>query len=380
MDARDRRRLLIVSQPLQAGVPRHVLDLVRRLDPAIFEVNVACPRVAELWPALAGLGHVRLHAIAPHREPALIDGMTWARLLPLVRRADVIHAHSSKAGFVTRLAAAAQGRAASCIFTPHGWSFWAARGAKAAVYRSLERLAARWCRTILTVSEHERRAGLQCKIGVPDQYRVVRNGIDLRRFTRPPSPVRGRVLMVGRLAPQKRSDLVLRAVASLQSRFPELELHLVGDGPDRRAIEALVARLGINGRVQLMGTRNDIPALLSAAQCLILASDYEACPLAVMEGMAAGVAVVATRVGDVPELVDDGITGVLVEPGAPEQLAAGLAGLLNDPERARRIGDAARRKARAEFSSAGMVDAITRIYRDATGTSRSRQGTVAESS
>lgn len=369
-----RRRLLIVSQPLEAGVTRHVLDLVRLLDPAAYEIDVACPRVADLWRSLEAMPQVRRHAIAPHREAAFADGGTLARLLPLVGRADVIHAHSSKAGFMARLAAALRGRVSACIFTPHGWSFWAARGARARLYRSLERIAARWCRTIVAVSEHERRAGLADRIGTPGQYRVVRNGVDLQRFGGQRAPVGGRVLMVGRLAAPKRPDLAIRAVHALRSNFPELELHLVGDGPERRRVEGLIAHLQLTGRVRLLGTRNDVPALLSTAQCVVLASDSEACPLSIIESMAAGVPVVGSRVGGVPEIVEHGATGVLVEPGSPDALAAALRGLLSDPQRAQRMGDAGRRRAQQEFSSRDMVRKIVQAYREAMSACEVRGG------
>ena len=99
------------------------------------------------------------------------------------------------------------------MFTPHGWSFWSADGATGKLYASLERLAAHWCRTIITLSADERDAGLAARVGSRDGYVVIPNGIDLERFARAPEPVVGRVLFVGRFAPPKRHDLVLRAFA-----------------------------------------------------------------------------------------------------------------------------------------------------------------------
>ena len=250
----------------------------------------------------------------------------------------------------------------ACVFTPHGWSFWSARGATARAYRALERIAARWCRTIIAVSEYERRAGLAHRIGAPPQYRVIRNGIDLQRFGGRCAPVGGRVLMVGRLAAPKRPDLAIRAVHSLRSRVPTLALELVGDGPERRRIEALIAELGLQTRVRLLGSRTDVPALLSTAQCVVLASDSEACPLSVIEAMAAGVPVVASRVGGTPEIVEAGVTGILVEPGSVAALAAALDAVLSDPQRAQRMGEAGRRRAQREFSSQAMTDHIVRTY------------------
>lgn len=360
--APDRRRLLLVSQPLEGGVTRHVLDLVRGLDPDVYQIDVACPRASDLWASLEGTPGVRRYAIAPNRQPTLADGVTLGRLLALAKRADIIHAHSSKAGFLARLAAAAHGRASACIFTPHGWSFWSGRGAKARAYRSLERMAARWCRTIIAVSEYERRAGLAHRIGAPEQYRVIRNGVDLQRFDGRYAPVSGRVLMVGRLAAPKRPDLAIRAVQALRSRFPNLALDLVGDGPERRRIEDLIADLGLRDRVRVLGSRHDVPALLSSAQCVVLASDSEACPLSVIEGMAAGAPVVASRVGGMPEIMEAGATGILTDPGSVEALATALGDVLSDPQRAQRMGEAGRRRAQREFSSRAMVDDIVRAY------------------
>lgn len=357
-----RLRLLLVSQPLEAGVTRHVLDVVRLLDHRQYTIDVACPRESDLWTNLADVPGVQRHAIAPHRQPAFADAGTLRSLWSLVRRADVIHAHSSKAGFLARLAAALQGRASACFFTPHGWSFWSAHGAHAQAYRSLERVAARWCRTIIAVSDHERRTGLAHRIGSPEQYRVIHNGVDLQRFNTPYIPVSGRVLMVGRLAAPKRPDLAIRAVQMLRSRFPRLELDLVGDGPERPRIERLIADLGVGDRVRLLGSRTDIPALLSRAQCVVLASDSEACPLSIMEGMATGAPVVASRVGGVPEIVADQC-GILTAPGNVDELAAALGELLSNPDRAQRIGEAGRRRIQQAFSSRMMVDHIVQAYR-----------------
>jgi glycosyltransferase involved in cell wall biosynthesis len=364
MHGSRRRRLLIVSQPLDGGVPRHVLDLVQLLDGDHYEIDVACPRASLLWSYLQRRSNVQLHEIASNRAMSRADGQSWRRLLALVRRADLIHAHSSKAGFLTRFAVAALGRTASCVFTPHGWSFWAVGGAEARFYRALERVAARWCRTILAVSDYEYRNGLANGIGRPAQYRVVHNGIDLRRFAQSPAPVNGRIVMVGRLSAPKRQDCAVQAAAALRQQYPHLELLLVGDGPQRSQVEALVARLGLSRTVRLLGTRDDIPQLLSHASCLLLASDYEACPLAVIEAMAAGVPVVATRVGGVPEIVESGHSGLLVESQGSGQLARALAELLDDPHRARAMGDAGRRAAHERFSSTRMVTEIREVYEE----------------
>lgn len=215
---------------------------------------------------------------------------------------------------------------------------------------------------ILVVSEQERLAGLAAGIGRPEQYRVVTNGIELERFSAPPDPVDGRVVFLGRLSRQKRPDVAVRALARLLENHPAAELHIAGEGPERAPVKRLAERLGVTDALRMLGTREDIPELLSGASCLLLTSDYEGCPLSVLEAMAAGVPVVATRVGAVPEMIDDDRAGLLVEPGDAEGAAAAIGELLADPAHARELGDEGRRRARERFSREQMIERTLALY------------------
>src|SRR5215510_13875648 len=166
---------------MHSGVARHVVELARALPPDEFSVEVACPRESLTWSSLEEDGF-RLHEIESHREPRVSDARSLATLTRLAGDADVLHMHSAKAGFVGRLAASLRRKGKSCVFTPHGWSWWAADGAPARLYLGLERLAARWCRTIVALSDDEREAGLEARVGRPDQYEVIPNGVPLERF------------------------------------------------------------------------------------------------------------------------------------------------------------------------------------------------------
>lgn len=353
--------LLIVSQPLSGGTCRHILDLLALVDAKHLQVDVVCPTESELWRALERAPAVRLHPFTTHRYPAASDLTSFVRLLRLVGDADVVHAHSSKAGLLARLATAVTGNSASCVFTPHGWSFWGLRGRPAGLCAAFERLAARWCHAIIAVSAHERDAGLRRRIGRPSQYRLVPNGIDLERFTVAHRPVEGRIVMVGRLARQKRPDLAIRALALLRPRLPHAHLQLVGDGPLRRQVEHLVHELNLSPAIQLLGPRNDIPELLNSAHCLLLTSDYEASPLSVLEAMSAGVPVVTSRFGGVAELVDDGRTGIVVDPD-PASIAGALYQLLSDAHLARALGNAAHAEAHLRFSRVRMAAETIAVY------------------
>ena len=214
-----RPRLLLTAYPPDGGVARHIVDLAAGLDPSVMGDRRRVP---------CGLGAGEPARRAPERDdPSSFGGRTGARRRAtsatcLCSRgssgaADVVHAHSAKAGFLVRLVAAGRrGARLRTLYTPHAWSFWAASGAEARLYLGLERLAARWCRPIIAVSEADRSAGIESGIGAPSQYRVIANGIDVDRFDRlPRRPVAGRILWVGRLAKQKRPDVAIEALALL---------------------------------------------------------------------------------------------------------------------------------------------------------------------
>ncbi len=357
-----RLRLLLAAQPLDGGVPRHVLDVVDGLPAERFEIRVACPRESATWRTLEGRADVGLTAISAARRPRPGDLASLLTLARLARRADVVHVHSAKAGFLGRLAALLGRRTHRTAFSPHAWSFWAGGERERALYLRLERLAARWCDTIVAVSEAERRAGLDAGIGRAEQYAVVPNGIDLARYSRPPEPVPGRIVMVGGLRDQKRPDLAIRALARLRPAAANARLQLVGDGPRRAELQALAASLGVGPAVQFLGDREDVDELLRAASVFVLATRYESWPLTVMEAMAAGVPVVATRTGGLPEIVEDGRSGVLVPPDDLDALTAAVGSLLADPARARAMGDAGREAAGRRFDRATMVLSLSRLY------------------
>ncbi len=353
------KRLLIASQPLDGGVAGYVVEAATALA-SRYEVEVACPRGSTVWETLSGREGIRLSEIGAARQPSPGDLRTLGRLLRRVPRADLVHVHSAKAGFIGRLAAVLRGRRRVCVFSPHGWSFWAASGIQRRLYLALERLAARWCAVIVAQSDSEREAGLEAGVGRPEQYRVVLNGVDLDRFAAEPAPVPGRVVWVGRLAPAKRADVAIEVGAELRRRGVEFELLLVGDGPDREDVERLLEERP--GAATLTGRRSDVPELLREAACLLLTSEYESCPLGVIEAMAAGVPVVATAVGGVPELVADGEHGLLAPKDDVQGLADAVERLLADADAARALGAAGRTKARACLSRDRMLAELEAVY------------------
>lgn len=201
---------------------------------------------------------------------------------------------------------------------------------------------------------------------------VIRNGVDADRFKAPkraearlslgmPADVLA-VGTVGRLVDVKDHRTLLDACAILMSQNIRFRCLIAGEGPLRAALEAQITALGLNRHVQLLGHRHDIERVLAGLDILVLTSKSEGLPNTVLEAMAAGVAVVSTRNGGADELIEDGRSGVLIEPQSPIALARALAALERDREYRAQIAAAGRSRAEREFSLQSMVAAYERLY------------------
>jgi len=186
---------------------------------------------------------------------------------------------------------------------------------------------------------------------------VIYNGIPTRQFvsskeqgiTKKENENNITLLHVGRFAPQKNHLLLIEAFALAVKEYPSMKLWLVGDGPLRPAVEKAIVKMGLERKVLFLGIRDDVRKLLADSDLFVLSSDYEGVPLAVLEAMAAGKPVVATAVGGVPELIEDGETGILVPPRNPEALAQGILRLAKDADLRQRMGKAAQERAQERF-------------------------------
>jgi len=200
---------------------------------------------------------------------------------------------------------------------------------------------------------------LVSRYGVPARrLTVVPNGVDTDFFQPPPDgrpPGPPVLLSVARLVPDKDHDTLLAAFAHLRASHPEAELWLVGNGPRRPGLEQKVRDLGLAPQVKFLAPARDIRHLYQRADIFVLSSVAEALPNVILEAMAAGLPVVATRVGGLPEAVTPEVTGLLVEPRNATGMAQALARLLAEPETRKSMGRRGRERAVAEFSFAVMV-------------------------
>lgn len=203
--------------------------------------------------------------------------------------------------------------------------------------------------------------------GVPrERIEVIPDGIDLERFPRGadprPADAEVRFVNVAAMSPEKDQATLLQAFAVLESDDPRVRLTIAGSGPLEAELKALVASLGLE-RVAFAGWREDVPALLAAGDAFVLSSRREGLGSSIMEAMAAGLPVVATRVGGIPELVRDGETGTLVEPGDASGLARAMGRLAADGPLRRSMAAAARSEALSRFGAGRMVEAHAALYR-----------------
>ena len=180
---------------------------------------------------------------------------------------------------------------------------------------------------------------------------IIHCGVDPSRYATPPEHTGKQVLFVGRLGAVKGVLIALQAVAKLRHTHPDIHLTLIGDGPDRHDLETQAKALGIEAQTSFLGYRSqsEVAKALSSTDVFVLPSFAEGVPVVLMEAMAAQVPVLTTRIAGVPELVEDGTSGLLVSPGDPEAFAAALDDLLKQPALRRAMGAEGRKKVVADF-------------------------------
>jgi glycosyltransferase involved in cell wall biosynthesis len=231
--------------------------------------------------------------------------------------------------------------------------------------RVLGRLCARWpaaqiCNSLCAKAAVEESPGPF----KPTRLLVVTNRLDVASFKVVGSlPDKPMLLAVGRLVTEKRWDRLVDVMALLNKRGISFSVRLVGNGPLRQALEAQAKRVGVEHLIEFLGIRHDVPSLLADSTFLVHTADEEGCPNVVMEAMACGRAVVATDAGDVPCLIDDGITGFIVKRGDNGMLEEQLATLIENRELCRLMGQAGRTKAEEDFGLCKLMDQTFQAYR-----------------
>ncbi|MGA7730886.1 MAG: glycosyltransferase, partial [Chloroflexia bacterium] len=384
----------------RGGAEKALADIALHLDRDRFDVSVCATRSAGNYQPLLDEAGVRTFV---QGRTSRWDLRQWLRLVRLMKRerVDILHTHLFGSNTLGRLLGRLAG--VPVIISHEHWSTISPREAR--VDHMLYRLSDR----VLVPSQASK--SLVSKVeGIPPHcIDVLYNGVDITRFTPPTPEERANarrefgipddallVGMLGRLSPEKGGvDHLLKAIYRLSEYHPNTHLLIVGDGPTRPDLEKLSAALDEGRRatsisrvtvednrlpttdyrqlttdnrqpstVLFTGSRQDVPRLLGAMDLFVLPSLHEALPIVLLEAMAVGLPLVATRVGGVPEIVEHNINGLLVPPGDEDALLAALRQLAGNEELRTRLGEAGLKRVRAEFTIEGMVRHVEAIYEE----------------
>jgi len=381
------RILRLIARLNMGGPALHVAYLTRGLDQRGYETTLAAGSLARGESSMAFVAEelgVQVHAVPQlHREVSpVLDPISVARIVRLIRevRPHILHTHTAKAGAVGRTAAvlAGEARPPIVVHTFHGHVL---RGyfdpARTAVYREVERSLARVTTRLVAVSPEVRDDLVELGVAPADRFSVIRLGIDLDRRivegTSEGSELRGVfglpeeafvVGWIGRMTTIKHLPDVLAAVARLRERGVDARLCLVGDGPDREAVEKQAHELGIARSTLFLGYQRDIAPYYRLFDVLLLPSGNEGTPVVAIESLAAGTPVVATRVGGVPDVVSDGVDGLLARVGDVDGLVDALERLAHDPALREEMGRAGRERTLPRYRVERLVDDVDELYRE----------------
>ncbi|MDP9067850.1 MAG: glycosyltransferase [Actinomycetota bacterium] len=368
------RVLRLITRLNIGGPARQALSLTKALapeyptmlaagEPGSFEGELTDPVV-----------HVHRLPLVREVRPA-VDARAFRATRRLIRRGaiELVHTHMAKAGTIGRSAAWSVPNRPRLVHTFHGHVLDGYfHPAVAAAFIRMEQGLARVTDALVAVSPQIRDQLLDLGIGRPSRWHVIPLGFDLEAFfaiaersgdlRRAINVARSTPLVgvVGRLVPIKDHETLFRAVAGLA----EVHVVVLGDGELRQDLRTLVKELGMSERVHFVGWWGDMPSAMSDLDVVALTSRNEGSPVALIEALAAGVPVVATDVGGVRSVVEDGISGFVVPPGSPDAVRRALRSLLQDPELRRRFGAAGRQFVRPTFTHERLVKDVRSLYND----------------
>jgi glycosyltransferase involved in cell wall biosynthesis len=371
--ARRRIRVLQVITSLdRGGAENHLLALSTHADRTAFEFEIALLRGdGELVPVFRQAG-IPVHVV---KARSRFDPFAVARLVKLLKHGnyDIVHSHLFRADIFAGLAVAQLGEHAPLLVsTRHNDDRFFLNpfvGIAHYVISARQDL-------IIAISDHIARFTVTRGVRHPARVRRVYHGIEptvTEALERDGQRIRAELGLgpadflvgnVGRLAPQKGQRHLIAAMPLLLERVPRAHLVIAGDGDLKEYLREVSVEVGVAERVHVLGPRRDVPALMHALDVFAMPSIWEGFGLVLLEAMAAGRPIVASRVATIPEVVVDGSTGVLVPAGDPAALAEALVSLAEVPDLARAYGQAGRERLRTHFSIDKMVGDTALLYRE----------------
>ena len=358
-----RRILHVVADAQFGGAQWYLIELARIQRARGDRVTILTGGEGPLWEQYVHVADVAVRSPVMRRAVGLADAASIWDVTRQARSHDIVHAHATKA-------------LAWCALAPGGHRFvWSAHGYDSAhaefhrVARSpaafakalLARRAAAVSVASLNVAAKARRAGID-----PRRVRVVYTGVNAVRFGNvppPPSPAPVTFGAAGRIVGIKGFDVLAEAAARVLRSGRDARFVLYGNGPREQALRGQIADLGIADRFDIRAPTADLPRAFAEMHVVVLPSRLDSFPLVPCEAMVAGRPVIVTRVGGLPEAIEDGVHGIIVEPDDPVTLGDAIARFVDEPERIRAMGSAARDYARRRYDWARVADEYDELYR-----------------
>ena len=358
------------------GAQDNTLYTVELLNKDKYDISLSCNLNGELVSRAKKVKHLKLYDVPNlRREVSIINDIrAFLYLYKLIKKENftIIHTHSSKAGFLGRVAAMLN-KTPIVIHTIHGFAFHDYMNSfKKNIFIYLEKLSAKWTHGLVTVSNLNKKKVVDLGIAPIEKLKNIYSGIDLTLFINEKNDQFRKELnldsshlllgSVGRLSNQKDPITMIEAFCIVIKRFPSAHLTLVGDGELRDEILIKINQLQLNGRVHLTGNKNDPWKIYHSLDLFIMSSIYEGLGRSITEALSCGVPVVCTSVEGVPEIVRDNETGILVPPKDPGALATGIINSLNDMDNAKKMAEEGRKFVNENFDVNKMVDDIDSLY------------------
>lgn len=352
----------------------HLLKLLQGLTKNGFTVETACPDNSALFNEVAKMGIKThpVHIVGPLSPMNDILCINQLRKIILTGNYDIVHFHGSKAGMVGRIAALSS-RCKNTVMTVHNFIIYQEVNlAKRLVFKYGEKILSTATSKIITVSAALKN-DLVKNFGIPENKIVsIYNGIDVQKYSTPADAKKARekyglnpdYLTVGtlaRMAPQKGLEYFIKAIPLINLN-DNIRYLIAGDGPLLPLLKKLAWELGLSEKLCFTGYVKNVPEFLSCVDIFVVPSIAEGLSITTIEAMTAGLPVVASRTGGLPELVKHGETGLLVQPRDPVELAKAVTELLTNRNKRQMMGACAKRTASEMFSLETMVTETCRIY------------------
>jgi glycosyltransferase involved in cell wall biosynthesis len=370
--------LHIHTLPIISGSGINTFISMNGMDKHRYKVDLACAPGGPL------IGLVQSHHmdVIPFRNMVqpihpFRDMLTLAELTHYLKKNkyDIIHTHNSKAGFLGRLA----GRWAHVpviIHTVHGFAFHMQEPAwRQILFRLLERRASRWCDKMIFISQPLIDWALRERIVGNDKIIKIYSGIDLNQFRPVSEETKARIRrkwhmgvedavigIVSKLWEGKGHSTLIKAFQEVKKAIPNAKLVIVGEGYLQDSLHALVNELGLNDSILFTGFQMDVSEIIATFDVAVLPSFFEGMGRVLLEAMAMGKPLIASRVGGIPDLVEDSVNGILTVAGDVQGLAKVIQQILGDKNLSDRMGQAGRNRVTEQFSAAMMVRNIENVY------------------